>query len=105
MAPLPLKISETVRAELRLFAFFLANRSLDAEFLPATVDYSDIFSEASALEQVFAIWANVIEIGESGEVRNAGDASKRAAQYIRSYVDSSFKVEPSFEDWEITLHA
>jgi len=99
-----LKISEPVRAELRLFAFFLANRSLDAECLPASIDYSDIFSEASSLEQVFAIWANVIEINEDGEVRNARDASRRAAQYIRSFVDSSFVVEPPFMDWELTLH-
>ena len=100
----PLKISESVRAELRLFAFFLANRTLDAECLPASVGYSDIFSEASSLEQVFAIWANVIEIDEAGVVRNAGGAARRAAQYIRSYVDRSFIVEPPFEDWELALH-
>jgi hypothetical protein len=99
-----LKINVTVRAELRLFAFFLANRTLDAECLSASIDYSSIFNEASSLEQVFAIWANVIEIDEDGVVRNAGNAARRAAQYIRSYVDSSFIVEPPFEEWELALH-
>ena len=27
----------------------------------------------------------------------------RVAQFIRSYVDSSFKAEPEFEDWEVAL--
>jgi hypothetical protein len=99
-----LKLSEDVRSELRFFAFYLANGTLHSDILPGTQNYSSILSEASALEQIFAIWANVLELDESGKVTNAAQASRRAAQYIRSLIDGSYFVEPPFEDWELDLH-
>ncbi len=99
-----MKLSSDFRSELRLFAFYLANGTLEPEILPGTLDYSDVLGEASALEQIFAIWANVLELDESGKVTNAAQASRRAAQYIRSLVDSSFAVQPPFEDSELDLH-
>jgi len=100
------KLSENIREELRLFAFYLANGTVDVNLLDVdgTGDYSSIFEMGSPLEQVFAIWSNVLEIDDKGEVVNAGEAKKRAAQYIRRYIDSDYIVEPPFEAWEVELH-
>jgi hypothetical protein len=91
-------------AELRLFAFYLVNRTLEPDVLPSDLDYSSIFDEPSALEMVFAIWANVITLDENGKVGNAARASRRAAQSIRLFVEPGYVVEPPFEEWEIELH-
>jgi hypothetical protein len=69
------------------------------------VDYLRLYgSEPSAIEQVYAIFANVLELDEDGQVLNAHYAQKRATDYLRSYCDRSFKVVPPYEDWELELH-
>lgn len=69
------------------------------------VDYLPLYgSEPSAIEQAYAIFANVLEVDERGQVLNAQHAQKRATDFLRAYCERSFKVEPPFEDWEIELH-
>lgn len=69
------------------------------------IDYLTLYGEdPSAIEQVFAIYANVIELDENGIVLNSKYAEKRATDYIRQYCDSNFIVKPPYEDWEIELH-
>ena len=53
---------------------------------------------------VCAIFANVIEMNDDGEVINAKHAEKRAAQWLRSYMDPTYEVSPPFKDWEVELH-
>lgn len=67
------------------------------------VDYSCIFREPSALERAYAIFANVIELDESGTVLNAKYAERRAAQSILQYVTGK-PAEPPLEDWETFLY-
>ena len=56
------------------------------------VEYLDIYgSEPSAIEMVFAIFANVIEMDSEGNVLNFTYAQRRATDYLRSYCDPSFK--------------
>lgn len=98
------KLATQFRGDFRFFAFYLANGTIDAEVLPVGTDYSVIFREPSALEQVFAIWSNVIELDEHGVPMNAAAARRRAAQYIRTWIDESYVVEPSFSDEELELH-
>ena len=93
----------SLSGSVRFFAFYLANRTLCLPIL-AGVDYRRIFEEPSALEQVFAIFMNCVVIDEEGRVTSDVHASERAAQYIRSYVDSSYRVEPPFEQHEVALH-
>ncbi|HTD97716.1 MAG TPA: hypothetical protein VK668_00440 [Mucilaginibacter sp.] len=70
------------------------------------IDYISLYgNEPSAIEQVFAIYANVIELDEKGVVVNAKYAEKRATDYLRSYFDPNFQIEPPYEDWEIELHS
>ena len=69
------------------------------------IDYLSLYgSNPSAIEQAYAIFANVLEVDASGQVLNATHAQKRATDYIRAYCDLSFKVDPPYEDWETVLH-
>jgi hypothetical protein len=79
--------------------------SSGTHYMLEDVDYLPLYgSEPSAIEQAYAIFANVVEVDESGQVLNAQHAQKRAADYLRAYCDRSFKVDPPFEDWELELH-
>jgi hypothetical protein len=68
------RLSHSVSGAVRLFSFWLANRTVGLPLLEG-VDYSSIFEEPSALEQTFAIFVNVLEVDESGTVLNTKHAS------------------------------
>nr|WP_205527171.1 hypothetical protein [Solimonas sp. K1W22B-7] len=69
------------------------------------VDYLSLYgNEPSAIEQVYAIFANVIELDENGQVLNFTYAQKRATDYLKSYFDPTFKIEPPLEEWETALY-
>ncbi|MGP3989562.1 DUF7677 family protein [Streptomyces sp. 3N207] len=93
-----------VRASLRFFAFYLANGTVDVELLDG-IDYRPaLFRFGSPLETVFAIYANVLQVDESGQVLNDGEAQYRAAQWIRGFCDPGYRIEPPFQAWETELH-
>lgn len=98
-----MKVSPEFSGALRTFAFFLASGSHD---MLEDVEYLDLFGEEpSAIEMVFAIFANVIEMDEEGQVLNCRYAQKRATDYLKWYIDSKkYPVEPPFEEWETELH-
>jgi hypothetical protein len=98
------KLSRSLRGSLRLFAFFLANGTIDWDILGDEWDYTGIFSEPSELEQVFAIWSNLLEVDEQGQIRDEQHAQRRAAQYIRHFVDPAYVVDPPFQAHELELH-
>ena len=69
------------------------------------IDYLSLYGEEpSAIEMVFAIFANVIELDENGEVLNFTYAQKRATDYLRSYCEPTYEVFPPYEDWELSLY-
>jgi hypothetical protein len=97
-------LSVDVRASLRLFAFYLANGTLDLDLLDG-IDYRPtVFHSGSSLEQVFAIYSNVLRVDDDGTVLNDGDAQYRVAQWVRACCDPDYRAEPPFEDWETELH-
>ena len=96
------KLSKEFRRSLRLFSFWMANRTVGLPILDG-IDYSCIFNEPSALEAAYAIYCNVLDLDEAGKVLNDKQAQQRAAQYIRQYCDSSYVVVPAFEKWEVEL--
>ena len=98
------RLGDSVSGALRTFGFWLANGTVGLPLLEG-IDYSCIFREPSALERAMAIYANVLRVNESGQVLNAKAAERRAAQWIRSYVDQTYTVDPPFENWETELHA
>ncbi len=95
------KLSASFSGALRTFSFWVANGTVGYDVLSG-IDYSRIFREPSALERVYAIFANNIELDDVGNVLNAKWAEHRAAQYIRQYV-TGLPVEPPFEGWEVEL--
>ncbi|MFB7456131.1 hypothetical protein [Streptomyces sp. NPDC056188] len=97
-------LSVDVRASLRFFAFYLANGTLDLDLLEGFDYRSTVFHSGSSLEQVFAIYSNVLQIDADGMVLNDGDAQYRVAQWVRACCDPDYRVEPPFEDWETELH-
>lgn len=97
-----MKLSHSFSSALRTFAYFMASGT---HYNLKGIDYLSLYgTEPSAIEKVFAIFANVIEMDETGTVLNAKYAEKRATDYIRSYCDSSFEVSPPYEEWETDLH-
>ncbi|MEW7280363.1 hypothetical protein ABW636_17365 [Aquimarina sp. 2201CG1-2-11] len=97
-----MKLSESFSGALRTFAYFMASGT---HYQLKGIDYLKLYGEEpSAIEQVFAIFANVIELDKNGEVLNAKYAEKRAVDYLRSYCDPEFNVEPPYEDWETELY-
>lgn len=96
------RLSHSVSGAIRTFSFWMANGTVGLPLLDG-VDYSCIFREPSALEQVYAIFANVLEFDQNGEVLNAKHAEKRAAQFILQYVTGK-PADPPLEDWEVHLY-
>jgi len=97
-----MKLSHSLSGALRTFSYFLASGT---HYMLEGVQYLDLYgNEPSAIERTYAIFANVLELDENGKVMNLKHAEKRATDYLRSYCDRSFRVEPPFEDWEIALH-
>ncbi len=68
------------------------------------VDYKCIFEEPSALEQAMAIYTNILKWDEDGVVINAKFAEKRAAEYIRSYCNPDYRMDPELSEEEQYLH-
>lgn len=69
------------------------------------IDYLSLYGqEPSAIEQVYAIFVNVIELDEKGTVLNAQYAQKRAIDYLLAYCDPTYEVTPAYEDWETALY-
>ncbi|MCA6926209.1 DUF7677 family protein [Pectobacterium versatile] len=97
-----MKLSHSFSSALRTFAYFMASGTQNTL---EGIDYLALYGEEpSAFEQVFAIYANVLELDEDGNVLNAKYAEKRATDYLRQYCDPNFTVEPPYEDWEVELH-
>jgi hypothetical protein len=97
-----MKLSNSFSGALRTFAYFMSSGT---HYMLEGVDYLSLYgTEPSAIEQVYAIFANVLELDEKGQVLNAQHAQKRATDYLRAYCDSNFKVDPPYEDWELELH-
>jgi len=97
-----MKLSNDFSGALRTFAYFMTSGT---HYMLEGVDYLDLYgNEPSAIEMVFAIFANVIELDENGRVLNFTYAQRRATDYLRSYCVPEFEVSPPYEEWEITLH-
>lgn len=97
-----MKLSSSFNGALRTFAYFMASGS---HYMLEDVEYLSLYgSDPSAIEQAFAIYLNVIELDENGQVLNAKYAEKRATDYIKWYCVNDYVVEPPFEDWERELH-
>ena len=95
-----MKVDRYVKGAVRQFAYWFAHGTIGSGLLNG-IDYTGgLQEESSFAEQAFIIFMNNLEYDGTG-VTNYKQAEYRAAQYIRSYYDSSYAVEPPFETWEI----
>jgi hypothetical protein len=69
----------------------------DINYRPHLVEYG------SFLEQIIAIFTNVLRVDDEQIVQNGSQAEQRAAQYIRQELDPAYQVIPPFADWEVIL--
>ena len=96
-----MKVSQDFSGALSTFAYFIASGT---HYMLQDIEYIDLFgTEPSAIEMVFAIFANVLEMDEEGKVLNFTYAQKKATDYLKSYC-SEYIVDPPFEEWETTLY-
>lgn len=96
------KLSPSFSGALRTFAYFLSSGT---HYMLKGIDYLSLYGqEPSAIEQVYAIFVNVIELDEKGTVLNAQYAQKRAIDYLLAYCDPTYEVTPAYEDWETALY-
>lgn len=87
---------------LRQFAYFMSSGT---HYMLEGIDYLLLYgNEPSAIESVYAIFANVIELDAEGKVINYEYAQKRATDYLRSNCNPRFIVTPAYEEWEIVLY-
>lgn len=97
-----MRVSHSFSGALRTFAYFMASGT---HYMLEGVDYLRLYgSDPSVIESAYAIFANVLEMDERGQVLNAHHAQRRATDYVRSFCDRGFTVEPPHEDWELELH-
>ena len=97
-----MRLPSGVSGAIRTFSYFMSSGT---HYMLDGVDYIGLYgSEPSAIELSYAIFANVLEYDEEGNVTNLKHAEKRATDSIRAYCDPAFSVVPPFEDWEIELH-
>lgn len=99
------KLSFSFSGTLRTFSYWVANGTLGHEILEGIEYRSVLMKEPSSLEQVYAIFANVIELDDAGDVVNAKYAERRAAQWLRHYIDPTYEVLPRIEQWELELYS
>jgi hypothetical protein len=86
-----------------MFAFWIANGTVGPPLLDGIDYWQDMRDSPSVLEQVFAIYANVIQLDGDGTPVNGPEAQRRAAEWIRQYMTG----EPprrNWEDWEVHLY-
>lgn len=96
------KLSNSFSGCLRTFAYFMASGT---HYNLEGVDYLSLYGEEpSAIEMVFAIYANVLELDDDGNVLNNTYAQERATDYLKQYCSKNFEVYPPYEDWETELY-
>lgn len=93
-----MKLSHSFSGVLHSFSYLIANGTVGYPLLEG-IDYISVFrEEPSLLQTVYAVFANNIEMDDSGTVLNAKHAEQRATQYIRQYCDSTYTAVPNFSD-------
>lgn len=95
-----MKVNKFVRGAVRQFSYWFMHGTIGADLLKGIEYLSDLKEESSFAEQAFIVFMNNLEYNETG-VTNYKQAEYRAAQYIRSYYDAAYVVEPPFEQWEM----
>lgn len=98
-----MKLGNSFSCALRTFAYFMSSGT---HSMLEGIDYLSLYGEEpSAIEMVYAIFINVLELDEDGQVLNARYAQKKATGYLRAYCDPNYKINPPYKEWETKFHS
>ncbi|PFG43359.1 hypothetical protein ATJ88_2045 [Isoptericola jiangsuensis] len=99
------KLSPGASGALRRFAGWVARGSVGHPLLEG-VEYWDVLrDEASSMETLFAVFANVLELDDQGEPVNEKYAERRAAAWLYRYCTGKMpEGEAEIENWESALY-
>lgn len=100
------KLSHGTSGALRQFAGWVARGTVGYPLFDGSTDYWQVLrDEPSAMESLFAVFANVLELDEEGEPTNAKYAERRAAAYLYEYLTGSMpEGEPDLDEGETDLY-
>lgn len=100
-----MKLGMYANGAVRQFAMNFAKGRIGNPLLNG-IDYlgDTLREEPSFAEAAFAVFLNNLEFDGDGNTLNYLYSEKRAAQYIRHYLDGNYEVEPPFEMWEMELN-
>lgn len=96
-------LSAACSGALRLFAYWVANGTVDHPLLDSVDYWTEMRESPSLMEQTFAIFANVLVLDDQGSPTNARDAERRAAEFIVEYMTGR-RPQRDWEHWEVALH-
>jgi hypothetical protein len=98
-------INEEEFAPIKSFVNSLIDGTLGAGVLNDFNYWESLADFGSALEEIFAVFSNVLIFSEKGAAANFEDASRRAAQRILVWhLGEKYSPEPEFRDEELFLH-
>ncbi|MQY50003.1 hypothetical protein GAO09_28650 [Rhizobiales bacterium RZME27] len=92
-----------LRIAIAQFSLWVANGSVGHPILE-NVDYSEVLQEPSAMERLYFIFTNCLELDEEGAPTNARHAEERAAQWLRQYCERDHVIDPPLSDEEYNGH-
>jgi hypothetical protein len=100
-----LKISHGASGAIRRFAGWVARGSVGHPMLEGINYWDELRDSPSQMETCFAIFANVLELDDSGQPINEKYAEKRAATWIYLYCTGKLPPgQPDLEPWETALY-
>ncbi len=97
------KMHPELRGVFARFSLWIANGTVGNPLLEG-IDYSDVLQDPSAMEMVYTVFTNNLELDEKGAPLNARYCEQRAAQWLRQYCDRDYIVEPPFAEHECEGH-
>ncbi|NTF42395.1 MULTISPECIES: hypothetical protein [Rhizobium] len=99
----PRRMHPDLRGAIARFSLWIANGSVGYPLLEG-VDYSEVLHEPSAMETLFTVFTNNMELNEEGAPLNSRYCEERAAQWLRQYCDPDYVVDPPWADHEHEPH-
>ena len=99
------KISSGGSGAIRRFAGWVARGSVGHPMLEGINYWDELKDSPSQMETCFAIFANVLELDESGEPINEKYAERRAATWLYQYCTGRLPDgQTALEPWEVELY-
>ncbi|MGW5366454.1 DUF7677 family protein [Actinopolymorpha pittospori] len=99
------QLSHGASGAIRRFAGWVARGSVGYPMLEGINYWDELKDSPSQMETAFAIFANVLQLDDTGEPVNEKHAEARAAAWLFNYCTGSWPPgQPPLEPWEVELY-